>query len=127
MIATPPGDYEIQKICIQKNKDFILPRSEMIENILIHREDGLDVYLTNINMGNRFLKKIGADCHSALAVEAWGEDYSGHNPVIHAEIYGKNEYISISDNGSGSEDEAIQQTLEEFYKKGGKDLLNEHN
>jgi hypothetical protein len=62
-----------------------------------------------------------------LAVEAWGEDHSGHNPVIHAEIYGKNEYISISDNGSGSEDEAIQQTLEEFYKKGGKDLLNEHN
>lgn len=114
-------------ICIQKNKDFILPHSEIIENILIYREDGLDLYLNNINMGNKFLKEIGADCHSALAVEAWGEDHSGHNPVIHAEIYGKNEYISISDNGSGSEDEAIQQTLEEFYKKGGKDLLNEHN
>ena len=114
-------------ICIQKNKDFILPRSEMIENILIHREDGLDVYLNNINMGNRFLKKIGADCHSALAVETWGEDYSGHYPVIHAEIYGKNEYISISNNGSSSEDNSIQETLEEFYQKGGKDLLNEHN
>ena len=114
-------------ICVQKNKDFILPHSKMIKNILIHREDGLDVYLNNINMGNRFLKKIGADCHSALAVETWGEDYSGHYPVIHAEIYGKNEYISISDNGSSIEDDAIQEALEEFYQKGGKDLLNEHN
>ena len=114
-------------ICVQKNKDFILPHSKMIKNILIHREDGLDLYLNNINMGNRFLKKIGADCHSALAVEAWGEDHSGHYPVIHVEIYGKNEYISISNNGSSSEDNSIQETLEEFYQKGGKDLLNEHN
>ena len=78
-------------------------------------------------MGNKFLREIGADCHSALAVEVWSEDYSGHYPVINAEIYGKNKYISISANGSCSEDEAILQTLDEFYKKGGKDLLNEHN
>jgi hydroxymethylbilane synthase/uroporphyrinogen III methyltransferase/synthase len=114
-------------ICVQKNKDFILPHSEMIENILIHREDGLDSYLNNINIGNRFLKKIGADCHSALAVEARSEDHSRYYPVIHAEIYGKYEYISISNNGSNSEDNSIQEILEEFYQKGGKDLLNEHN
>ena len=78
-------------------------------------------------MGNKFLREIGADCHSALAVEVCSENYSGDYPRINAEIYGKNKYISISANESCSEDEAIQQILDEFYKKGGKDLLNEHN
>ena len=114
-------------ICIQKCKDFILPHSEMLKNILIHRGDGVDLYLNNINMGNKFLREVGADCHSALAVKARGEDYSGHHPIIHAEIYGRSKYISLSSDGSSSEDEAILQALEEFYKKGGKDLLNEHN
>ena len=114
-------------ICIQKNKDFILPHSEIIKNILIHRKNRADLYLNNINMGNKFLREIGADCHSALAVEVCSENYSGDYPGINAEIYGKNNYISISANESCSEDEAIQQILDEFYKKGGKDLLNEHN
>ena len=92
----------------------------------IRDRDGVDVYLNNINMGNKFLREVGADCHSALAVKAWGEDYSGNHPVIHAEIYGRSKYISLSSNESSSEDEAILEALEEFYKKGGKDLLNEH-
>ena len=114
-------------ICIQKCKDFILPHSEMLKKLLIHRGDGVDLYLNNINMGNKFLREVGADCHSALAVKARGEDYSGHHPIIHAEIYGRSKYISLSSDESTSEDEAILQALEEFYKKGGKELLNEHN
>ena len=66
-----------------------------------------------INDCNNFLNLINADCNSAVAV-----DYK--DEVLHAEVYGKNEYIKFSAPNA-------EEAFERFEMLDGLRLLNEHS
>ena len=121
-------------ICVQTSKDFIINSKvlsikslERATSILSYRNDGVDSYFNNINMANRFLRKIGADCHSAVAINAHGENIADKYPFFEAEIYGKDKYIQIGQGEGIDEKWAVDTAIDQFYSWGGEKLLNEHN
>lgn len=122
------------KICVQTRKNFIINSKvlsikslERATSILSYRDSGVDSYFNNINMANRFLRKIGADCHSAVAINAHGENIADKYPFFEAEIYGKDKYIQI-DYGEGNDEKStVDAAIDLFYSRGGEKLLNEHN
>jgi hypothetical protein len=121
-------------ICVQTNKDFMINSKvlsikslERATSILSYRNDGVDSYFNNINMANRFLRKIGADCHSAVAINAHGDNIAGKYPFFEAEIYGKDKYIQIGNGEGSNEKSAVDTAIDQFYSWGGEKLLNEHN
>tara|TARA_Y100000768_G_scaffold181512_1_gene135951 strand:+ start:758 stop:1750 length:993 start_codon:yes stop_codon:yes gene_type:complete len=129
---TPTGQ---GMLCMQKNKDFMLPDSEWLEATLNTAvTSASDINLSNISLTNRFLKEIGADCHSSLAVSAIGELSENFNySEINCIIYGKSRSYFLhakgnkGEDGHKGEDQVLQDVLKEFYNVGGEDLLNEHN
>ena len=122
------------KICVQTRKNFIINSKvlsikslDRATSILSYRDSGVDPYFNNINMANRFLRKIGADCHSAVAINAHGENIADKYPFFEAEIYGKDKYIQIGQGEGIDEKWAVDTAIDQFYSWGGEKLLNEHN
>ena len=93
-------------ICLRFNK-----KREEILNLLEPFSD--DEMKRKINECNNFFNLINANCNSAVAV-----DYK--DEVLHAEIYGKNEYIKFS---AVNAEEAFVR----FKDLDGLRLLNEHS
>ena len=93
-------------ICLRFNK-----KREEIFKLLEPFSD--DEMKKKINECNNFLNLINANCNSAVAV-----DYK--DEVLHAEIYGKNEYIKFS---AVNAEEAFVR----FKDLDGLRLLNEHS
>ena len=93
-------------ICLRFNKK----REEILNLLEPFSDDGMK---RKINECNSFLNLINADCNSAVAV-----DYK--DEVLHAEVYGKNEYIKFS---ALNAEEAFMR----FKELDGLRLLNEHS
>jgi len=122
------------KICVQTSKDFMINSKvlsikslQRVTDILRDRDSGVDPYFNSINMANRFLRKIGADCHSAVAIHAHGENIADKYPFFEAEIYGKDKYIQIGPGEGNDEKGVVDTAIDQFYSWGGEKLLNEHN
>ena len=122
------------KICVQTSKDFMINSKvlsfkslQRVTDILRNRDSGVDPYFNSINMANRFLRKIGADCHSAVAIHAHGKNIADKYPFFEAEIYGKDKYIEIGPGEGKDEKWAVDAAIDQFYSWGGEKLLNEHN
>lgn len=86
-----------------------------------------DDFTEEIHSMRYFLNKINADCNSAIGFNAHDGGHSGRDSFFKGQVFGLS---SFADFGGWSEhgiDLAMELAFEDFIKKGGKELLDEHN
>ena len=81
--------------------------------------------ISMINLERAFIKQIGGNCHSAVSVMA---SSNGQNLSISSQIFGKNDYIALTETGLLKDGQLLVDTMvKQAEQLGGIELLNEHN
>tara|TARA_Y100000996_G_C22030370_1_gene440638 strand:- start:150 stop:473 length:324 start_codon:yes stop_codon:yes gene_type:complete len=86
-----------------------------------------DDFTGEIHAMRYFLNKINADCNSAIGFEAHDGSHSGRISFFNGQVFGLNSFIEFEGWSDDGIDVATELALKDFIKKGGKDLLDEHN
>ena len=80
---------------------------------------------THENLERAFIKRIGGNCHSAVSVMA---SSNGQNLSISSQIFGKNDYISLTETGLLKDGQLLlDKMVKQAEQLGGIELLNEYN
>jgi hypothetical protein len=74
-----------------------------------------------------FLNKINADCNSAIGFYAHDGGHSGRTSIFEGQVFGLSSFTEFGGWSEGDIDSAMEMAFEDFIKKGGKELLDEHN
>ena len=86
-----------------------------------------DDFTGEIHSMRYFLNKINADCNSAIGLYAHDGGHSGRTSIFEGQVFGLSSFAEFSGWSEGNIDSAMEMAFEDFIKKGGKELLDEHN
>ena len=86
-----------------------------------------DDFTGEIHLMRYFLNKINADCNSAIGFNAHDGGHSGRDSFFEGQVFGLSSFAEFRGWSEHSIDLAMELAFEDFIKKGGKELLDEHN
>lgn len=86
-----------------------------------------DDFTREIHSMRYFLNKINADCNSAIGFYAHDGGHSGRTSIFEGQVFGLSSFTEFGGWSEGDIDSAMEMAFEDFIKKGGKELLDEHN
>lgn len=86
-----------------------------------------DDFTGEIHSMRYFLNKINADCNSAIGFYAHDGGHSGRTSIFEGQVFGLSSFTEFRGWSEGNIDSAMEMAFEDFIKKGGKELLDEHN
>lgn len=86
-----------------------------------------DDFTREIHSMRYFLNKINADCNSAIGFYAHDGGHSGRTSIFEGQVFGLSSFTEFRGWSEGNIDSAMEMAFEDFIKKGGKELLDEHN
>tara|TARA_Y100001934_G_scaffold97780_1_gene120615 strand:- start:723 stop:1739 length:1017 start_codon:yes stop_codon:yes gene_type:complete len=86
-----------------------------------------DDFTGDIHSMRYFLNKIDADCNSAIGFYAHDGGHSGRTSIFEGQVFGLNSFLEFGGYSERDVYHAMESAFEDFIKKGGKELLDEHN